>query len=502
MAPTTPPTAAPTAAPTTTPYRTTQPPSGALQSTQGGFSNFVAPPVDPAAGETVVDVRILGNKKVSTSKILNLIKTHQGRPFEMQQVEKDVRNLNKSGLFASIEPSYQKVPGGRIVLFKVVERPLFGHIKFVGNKKVKTSLLEKECGLRVGSAADPFAVEDARRALEYLYRDRGFALARVTIQEGNEPGDEGAIFVINEGPKQRILWASFVGNTIASDSRLRTQIQSKQGILWIFQGEFDWKKIEEDKDKLTAYYRSLGFFRAKVGAKVDFTDSGEWAKVTFVINEGDRYQIENISVAGNKKFTEAKLLHEFELDQGDFFDQAKMNGDVRSIKRQYGRYGYIFADVKAEPRFLEEPGKIDLMLHVKEGKRYRVGSITPVIKGDNPHTRLTAVLNQVSLEPGDIINIDELRASERRLRSCQLFESNPAMGKAPKITFSPADAIDQEEWDRMQSEKPQVAQPPARPDGFRGQSPDRDADRNFDPDPTSTTRWPDGYPQRSFGGQR
>jgi outer membrane protein insertion porin family len=447
----------------------------AAEPKQGGFSQFLDRPSTTGEGETVVEVKIEGNKKISENRILNLVTTRKGRPFKMSQVGTDVRKLNRSGMFSSIEPSYRMVDGGRVVIFKVTERPMFGHIKFVGNDKVKKSHLQKECGLKVGDPADPFAVEDARRALEYYYRDHGFALARISIREGSKPGDDGVTFVIHEGPKQRILWTKFIGNTIATDSRLRTQIESKQGILWLFKGEFDWKKLEADKDTLTAYYRSLGFFRARVGASVKFNKANEWATVTFVIDEGDQYQINDISVDGNKKFTDAKLLEEFKLGEGDYFNQSKMNSDVRSMKNQYGRFGYVFADVKAEPRFLEEPGKIDLVLHVTEGGRFRAGRIDPIIKGDNPHTKLTTVMDRISISPGDVLNTDELRASERRLKSCQLFEVNPAMGDMPKISFSPSEAIDQDEWERQQIESapkgPQVAQPPANPNQFRGQSP-------------------------------
>jgi outer membrane protein insertion porin family len=42
------------------------------------------------------------------------------------------------------------------------------------------------------------------------------------------------VYLINEGQSAKVWEVKFVGNTIASDARLRTQIQSKPGILWIF----------------------------------------------------------------------------------------------------------------------------------------------------------------------------------------------------------------------------------------------------------------------------
>ena len=84
-------------------------------------------------------------------------------------------------------------------------------------------------------------------------------------------------------------------------------------------------------------------------------------------------------------------------------------------------------------RVLDEvSGQLDLVYTIKEGDLYRVGKINVQIKGEYPHTLITTVLNRLSLKPGDIVDIREIRASERRLKACQLFEANPTSGKAPE----------------------------------------------------------------------
>ena len=68
---------------------------------------------------------------------------------------------------------------------------------------------------------------------------------------------------------------SFVGNTIADDDRLRTQIKTAHPFLWLFKGEFDRKQLDEDVDRLTAYYRGLGFFQARIGVVPERQRDGE-----------------------------------------------------------------------------------------------------------------------------------------------------------------------------------------------------------------------------------
>src|SRR5690606_13056193 len=102
--------------------------------------------------------------------------------------------------------------------------------------------------------------EEARRRLQELYHKKGYGNARVEVEEGINAEDQGIVFAIFEGEQQRIFHTRFVGNTIASDARLKTQIKSKPGIAWMFRGTVDREEIDADVERLTAYYRNLGFF--------------------------------------------------------------------------------------------------------------------------------------------------------------------------------------------------------------------------------------------------
>ncbi|MHC4179966.1 MAG: BamA/OMP85 family outer membrane protein, partial [Planctomycetota bacterium] len=275
--------------------------------------------------------------------------------------------------------------------------------------------------------------------------------------------DRRAVFLINEGGKQRILWTNFVGNTIASDARLRTQIKSKPGILWFIKGEVDYQQIEEDLKRLKAYYSSLGYARARIGREPIFSESGNWLTLTFVIDEGPRFRVRNVSFIGNTKFSDERLIADLKLKNGQFFNQRQMNVDEAAIREKYGRVGYIFTEVEPAMRYLENQDQFDVVYNISEGDRYRVGRIQVKILGEYPHTKISTVLNRLSFGPNDIVDIRKLRESERRLRRSGLFEIDPAKGVAPKIVFSPPE-LDEEET--------QVARPPRRRPAQRGQSPD------------------------------
>jgi outer membrane protein insertion porin family len=427
----------------------------------------------PRAGEAnVVEVVLEGNS--TPLKKLPRFSTRAGQPFDPRLVEDDVRSLHRSGRFIDIKPKYQRVPDGIVVIFHVVERPMIRKITYVGWKKVQPKKLQKESELKVGDALDPHMIEDARRRIEQYYHEHGFAKASVTVVEGTQIKDREVVFLINEGAKQRVWWTHFEGNTVASDSRLRTQIKSKPGVLWFLGGYVDPNKIDEDLDRLTAYYRRLGYFQAKVGRHLEYDEDYGWLTVTYVINEGIRYQVRNVSVMGNEKFTAPDVQQAFTLKPGEFFNQDKLEKDLNSIRDLYGGHGYIAVDVEADTRFVEDPdqpGQVDLVYDIAEGSRYQVGKITIKINGEYPHTRQRVVLNRLSQRPGDIVDTRLIRADEIRIKRSQLFENNPAKGQTPRIAIVMPDGEEQVAG-RPRREREEKSTPRSG-SNFRGQSPDR-----------------------------
>ena len=443
-------------------------------------SREISGPSLSATDEPVADIRIVGNSTIPTSKILNDLQTRVGRPFDPVLVQRDVRRLAARGWFVDVQPSYEQAPNGRIVIFKVVERPIVRYVEYLGNSGIRTSKLSKETDLKVGGPVDPYAVQEAKRKLIDLYHRNGFNNAQINILEGDKPTDHGIVFVINEGEAQKIWKVEFIGNEFISERRLKTKIDSKPPILWLFKGYVDEEQIEADKNKLTAFYRSFGYFDAKIGAYKVFDDKNKWMTLKFVIHEGQRYQVESVAFIGNKIFASDSLTKGVELkpDPTDFtavkkayhlvfppppgpqpFEQDRMNADVNWLKELYGSQGYIFADVKAEPIFLEQPGQLRILYHIEEGKRWRIGNVYVHINGDDPHTKIETALNRLSLHSGQIADIREVHASERRLQASGLFLTDPVHGVAPKITYH----IPELGKDQMAS---------GDGSGFRGQSPD------------------------------
>ncbi len=422
-------------------------------------------PVGLTGKETVVKVIIDPPlKHVKEQDARRHIKTKADRPYDPRTVEEDVRQLTKSKMFAAVDPEYQRVgDNGIIVIYHVIERPQIKYLRFFGNEKIKERHLRKQSGLKVGDPWDPYIVEDARNKVEEYYREKGFNKIKIVIIEGNRKEDRGVVYLVNEGQKQRISKVEFVGNNVASDGRLKTQIQTKPPLLYLFKGEVDRAKIEEDIGRLYEYYRNLGYFRAKISRELVFNEDQNWLTVRFVVDEGPRYKVRNVGFVGQKIFTAEALGEKLKLKAGDYYDRMKLDKDVLTVTDKYGVKGYVFAVVQPEQSFQGDPSEldqIDIVYQIEEGRPCIVSRVDVKISGDNPHTRRNTILNRVALHPGDILSTRDLRDSERRLKASQLFKTSP--GDEPRITFD-RPKLDDEDG---------LAEKPPR-GAFRGQSPDR-----------------------------
>ena len=229
-----------------------------------------------ATDEPVADIRIVGNSTIPTSKIMNELQTRIGRPFDPALVQKDIRKLASRGWFVDVQPTYEQAPNGRIVIFKVVERPIVRYVEYLGNEGVRTKKLAKEVDLKVGGPVDPYAVQEAKRKLIDLYHRNGYNNAQVNILEGDKPTDHGIMFVINEGQVQKIWKVEFVGNEFLSERHLRTKVDSKPPMMMIFKGYVTAKKSRPTRTSSSRSTARSAISTPRSACELDFDEKNKW----------------------------------------------------------------------------------------------------------------------------------------------------------------------------------------------------------------------------------
>lgn len=400
---------------------------------------------DEFLNEPIVEVLIEGRETIQEHAILSYLKVKKGRVVTPREVQEDVLALRKTHWFSSVRPIYRRTSQGLVLVYEIRERPIIRDVKFIGNKKIRTSELEAHTGLRINQPFDTAINKEAVARIRSLYKEKGFRYAAVELSKGGHPDDREVVITISEGNKTRVRWTSFEGNAFASDAILRTKLASKRGIGWVskgiaFGGVYDPEIVENDVITLTQYYNNLGYFDAQVTHREEFTEGQMGVNVIFTVNEGMRYKVRNVDLVGYEVLSRDKLHHRPKLKAGDYFNYRFMQLDVNEMKDQYDRLGRLFAEVKPTPIFLDEPGVIDLEYRINEDKPYLVGDIKVNFRGDMPHTREDVILNNVArlIKPGQLADGSKIDLARRRVVSSQLWDQSDP----PSFEITPVDGRD------------------------------------------------------------
>ena len=396
------------------------------------------------SSDRVAEVIINGNQLLNEYDLLRKMKTRPGRFFDPDKLQQDVNELWRTPGISRVKgPFLEKTVNGVIVTIEIVETSSIGEVQFVGNRGISDTALRRHTGLKDGQPLDVHQIRMAKSKIEEHYKSKGFPRTQVEVMEGSEAGDNRVVFLIHEDEKQRIWKVEFEGNTIAPDGRLKAIVKSKPGYFKLIGGLVKRNEVEQDINRLTSYYRSLGFFNARIGREISESNDGRWLNLRFIINEGPRYRVRQVSFMGNQIYQGEQLESLLELrpnaEGSPEFNVAKMNSDVVVLRELYGGEGFIFANIVAEPRFLEEPGLLDIVYKIEEGKQYHAGEIRVHYEGGSGVTRREVALNRLSVRTGDLINVQEIRNSERRLGAANIFATGGQGGTAPRIVLTPAD---------------------------------------------------------------
>jgi outer membrane protein assembly factor BamA len=383
---------------------------------------------DELAGRTVQDVRVLGNTTVSSAVILNVVRTREGDKYDPETVREDYQRIYGLRKFANVEPRVEPTDnGGVIVVFVVTEQKHIRSVAFRGNSRIDTPTLQAAVDIHEGESIDRFRLAIARNSLESLYKQRNYPLAHVDVDNDALASSGDVIFRIVEGPNVRIRNINFVGARSFTEGRLKSQIQSKTWVFIFRHGTYDPETVEDDVAAVRQYYESKGFFDARVGRKLIWSPDMSELQINFEVEEGPRYIVDRVRFVGLNSVTEADLRKNIKLVEGVAYDSDLLQRDIRQIVRAYSPLGYIYQpgssdpdylSINGRPLFLDQPGHVELVYNITEGKPFYLGRIIP--KG-NSKTQDKVILREMQMAPGQLYDSGAVQDAVERLRGTPYF---------------------------------------------------------------------------------
>src|SRR5881628_903411 len=149
-----------------------------------GWTQSPAPQPAPAAPAPppppVKRIEVAGNAKITSEQILAAVtETKVGEPFSDEKLRADVRAINDLGWFADVSVRAEPEPGGMVVIFLVTENPVIAETVVEGNTAVSADEIRGALGVPTGAVLNLVKMREGARAVQKLYADKGFVLARV-----------------------------------------------------------------------------------------------------------------------------------------------------------------------------------------------------------------------------------------------------------------------------------------------------------------------------------
>jgi len=391
-------------------------------------------------------IKHLGPASVSDELIRANIRVKPGDLYLPPAVDEDVRNLYATGLFYNVRVTREDSPSGLVLTYVVQGNPRLTEIRFQGNTKFKDTKLQKTITSKIGEPFNERKLFTDAQELQKLYQKKGYSGTTVTYSYSLEEttGRASATFNIKEAPKVKIIEIDFVGAQAFPQKRLRKVIKTRKH--WMFSwltgsGILKDEQFEEDKEKLTEFYRDHGYLDFEI-RNVEFQNpSPRTMVIRFIIYEGTQYKVGAVKFTGNKLFTTAQITNGLHfvhaskgdkaktgpngliMDVGDVFSPKGLTKDTEDVEDFYGSKGYIDVTSGRGLNVVKLPntetGTMDLDFQIDEGQKYLIEKIQ--IRG-NTKTKDKVIRRELAVSPGETFDMVRVKRSKQRLEGLQYFE--------------------------------------------------------------------------------
>ena len=151
---------------------------------------------------TLSNIKFLGNTKISSSELANIVQLKPGEHFSRSRVEEAQRKLLASGYFATVKPDVKVNNGNMDLVFDVTENPMVKNIVVTGNRSIPTSAILSALSTKAGEVQNYNNLKADRDKILELYQAQGYTLVNIGDISTDENGNLN--IAITEGIVRKI----------------------------------------------------------------------------------------------------------------------------------------------------------------------------------------------------------------------------------------------------------------------------------------------------------
>lgn len=351
--------------------------------------------VTVAEHQIVNQVLFQGNKKVKDPQLSAAVQLKPRSPYSQASVDADIEAIKDAYRRvgreeAAVTSQVVDLGQNRVnVIYNVNEggRTKIAAVNFVGNQAFSNRRLSdvintKRSNFLSFMLRDDVYSEDKLRADEELlrrfYYNRGYADFQVVSSFGelDEASNQYTVTItVDEGPRYTFGDVSVDSSIPEIDpNSLQSLVQSRSGSV------YSAKAVEDSLIALTERVAERGYAFAQVTPRGDRNFENRTISVVYTVDQGAKAYIERIEIRGNSRTRDYVIRREFDLSEGDAFNQVL----VQRAKKRIEALDY-FERVEISTAPGAEPDQVVLVVDVVEkstgefsiGAGYSTGGDTP-----------------------------------------------------------------------------------------------------------------------------
>jgi outer membrane protein insertion porin family len=386
----------------------------------------------PAPAGVIRSIEVVGNVRLEPETVRSYIDLRVGDRYDREALDRALKDLFETELFTGATQIRDDGDGN--IVIEVAENPVINRVVIEGSRRIKDDKIREEIKIAPRQIfTRSRARADVARILE-LYRRSGRFAAQVEPKIVElEQNRVDVIFEINEGPKSRIRQVNIIGNERFSDNKLRGEMATRQARplrLFTSRDVYDPDRLAFDQQKLRQFYLTEGFadFRV-VSSTAELTPDRRDFIVTFVIEEGERYQFGEIDLVSQLRDVDADAFKNLlRIREGDWYNAKAVEDTIEGLTETVGLLGYAFADVRPNFDRDRENLKMNLTFVINETPRVYVERVD--IQG-NTRTKDQVIRREFRLAEGDAFNSFKVRRSRDRIQSLGFFQEKLEVKQQP-----------------------------------------------------------------------
>jgi len=223
------------------------------------------------------------------------------------------------------------------------------------------------------SVGKPYSEVVVEEDIKSLYRTGTVSNVRMF---GEPVGNNIKVVIVIQG-KATVSEVVIDGGEIIKPTRIRKEITAKPG------ATLSEDTLEADRQKIIEMYQKKGYTDIGIQYKSEIDSAGK-ARVTFIISEGAKTEVDDIHFIGNTVFKKKAIIKEMKTrpkNMLSFFNKSgqlsatQLDEDLQKIKLLYQNAGYADVRIIDSQVARISSKKVVLNISLYEGPKYTVSSV-------------------------------------------------------------------------------------------------------------------------------